>query len=74
MFTMETEGFEWLDTRRQKIVYDAESRYVSLNIMMSTPRQVPKIKEGQYIYGQAAEGQELSQFRGKGKVFGLGPD
>ncbi|KAI0997360.1 hypothetical protein K3495_g10822 [Podosphaera aphanis] len=67
MFILGTEGIEWLNTWRQTKVYDAENRYVSLDTMMSTLRQVAKVKEGQSAFGQVAVGQERGHSKGKGK-------
>ncbi|KAI1000333.1 hypothetical protein K3495_g7859 [Podosphaera aphanis] len=58
MFIMGTEGIDWLDSWRQTKVYDEKNRYVSLDNMMSTLRQVAKVKEAQSGGGQIAFGKE----------------
>lgn len=45
LFVLGTESIEWLETWRQTKVYDANNKYVSLDIMMSTLRQVAKGRE-----------------------------
>ncbi|VDB90569.1 BgtTE-56084 [Blumeria graminis f. sp. tritici] len=47
MFIMGTEDVEWLDTWRQVKFYDSENRYVSLDVMMSTLRQMNKERHPQ---------------------------
>ncbi|KAI0991540.1 hypothetical protein K3495_g16647, partial [Podosphaera aphanis] len=64
---MGTEGIDWLDTWRQTKVYDEKNRYVSLDTMMSTLRQVAKVKEAQSGGGQVAFGKEKGRSNGKGK-------
>ena len=55
LFVMGTEGVDWLDTWRQTKVFDTNNSYVSLDIMMSTLRQVAKGRETQpHGHGQAA--------------------
>ena len=46
LFVLGTEGVSWLDTWRQTKIYDVNNKYVSLDIMMSTLRQVAKGHEG----------------------------
>lgn len=49
MFVLGTEGVDWLETWRQTKIYDANNKYVSLDVMMSTLRQVAKGRESQPI-------------------------
>lgn len=55
LFVLGTEGISWLDTWRQTKIYDVNNKYVTLDIMMSTLRQVAKGREGVSVgYAQAA--------------------
>lgn len=55
LFVLGTEGISWLDTWRQTKIYDVNNKYVTLDIMMSTLRQVAKGREGVPVgHAQAA--------------------
>ncbi|POS82225.1 hypothetical protein EPUL_006458 [Erysiphe pulchra] len=54
LFVLGTDGIKWLDIWRQKKVYDTSNKYVSLDIMMSTLRQVAKGREGAAGQAQVA--------------------
>lgn len=45
LFVLGTEGITWLDTWRQTKIYDVNNKYVPLDVMMSTLRQVAKGRE-----------------------------
>lgn len=54
MFIMGTEEIPWLDTWRQTMTQDKSNRYVSLDTMMSTLRQVANGKEGMFGHVKSA--------------------
>ncbi|KAI0991518.1 hypothetical protein K3495_g16669, partial [Podosphaera aphanis] len=78
MFIMGTEGIPWLDTWRQTKTLDKSNRYVSLDTMMSTLRQVANGREGMLGHGQSAIGQDGGRkgrnAKGKGAARNADPE
>lgn len=55
MFVMGTLEVDWLDTWRQTRVYETDSKYASLAVLMSTMRQLDRSRNGVF-HGKAAMG------------------